>query len=653
LDSMWGALMFRTVLVGLGVLWLAACGGGQDNASTASPRGSSAPVPAPSTVLKSTTRIVSQSDPVVSLEGIASIDFTGARDLNGAIVTLAQAESGEISQISTELAPALDASFSSETVIRISLNRAPTSPLPIRIFDAPLVQGVEPNQFPAIFAIQLADSDGAVDVDGGPVMQALPSTSSTQDNSISATIPTSDFQLEQDQYVAYLKIGASTISSSLIRTGESSGRAAGQREAGQQIDAEQISLPCPFGPSTPGPPIPDSQPGIVVPRACVERSRFNRVRYLPTQRSRPHSHVGMDLAANIGTAAFVPEGGRPMANLTRARSVPGTGITLALDYGGYRVRLLHLSRISEDLIDAAGNVRPAAVTSRQTAVAFTGDTAIPGQPHLHYEVLVPDSELCKVRQSGRVCGPTWTNIDPFPLMVSRILISERSNTWYLQRGASFRFILQAIDSAGAEVASEVNSAFENGGVAPPSSAVRIPYDPTRKVCISASQTSVQLPAADNSSSFRGIGGYICRPWGRSLDILGLSSLPPAELAFRFSFDAARSIISDPLSAAFESFELRREMSHCLSLDLIWIGDVCTILGGVATQNAADVSRVTMRSDNPAIATTRVSLSPTRGPPYLIQLSVIAGSTAGETNVHYYIDGRFQKTFSVSNQARRD
>ncbi|MHB0865963.1 MAG: peptidoglycan DD-metalloendopeptidase family protein [Minisyncoccota bacterium] len=136
-------------------------------------------------------------------------------------------------------------------------------------------------------------------------------------------------------------------------------------------------------------------------------------------------HPGYDYVASMGTPVYAAAGGTVVNNAVITSGQNNTlcipkgmnGVTIkgcaawgavGIDHGnGYITQYLHLSSISV----TAGQVVP---SGQQVQIGLSGDTGVPGQPHLHFEVLRLRSGATNDYQPA-----SYATVDPYGFDTSK------------------------------------------------------------------------------------------------------------------------------------------------------------------------------------------------------------------------------------------
>jgi hypothetical protein len=564
-----------------------ACGGGGGNGSSGG--GSSASSSSSSTgvtVVASIREQITTATPSVTLAGIANVNFANQPDVLGNYIVISEIIDADINTLAESQSGIFNTRFTNASAIQIETSIAPNGDVEFTLFASELVKSATGNnQYPAAYFLLV---DNSIENDGDNTIVPLPTVSDDAKGTITGKIPPHAFQRNTSgQYVATIKSGIfteSSLSPSSQRNSmtPSSSSMVGVVRAGSAVSDNKLKLPCPLSYWEPKePPQQSNQPQAAStetePIPCVETSRFNLRRSLDGGSISPH--LGVDFRSKSPMPVFVPEGGVPIpsASYTEDQYNRATnyscfgpqwkdscktvnyraGIALVLDYGSYRIRIIHLRSI-DPLLLTGTQINPAARTSNGKSVALTGGTGagFGDRAHLHYTVFTKDAPICHIARNGiQKCTGNYTPVDPFPLMVDRFLLKEVDGEIEIKLGKKYRFNVNAYDYQGVEMISQVGGPQENRGM-PPTEKILARYDPTRKVCLKTDPTlAFDFPDTNNVDAFLGIEKYFCAPWGKDIPVTSLVDRPTTTVTARFSRDPTVAVWEDSLSEKIATYDL--------------------------------------------------------------------------------------------------
>jgi murein DD-endopeptidase MepM/ murein hydrolase activator NlpD len=488
----------------------------------------------------------------------------------------------------------LDVNLNDPNTVQIAVPVPPTGDVTVTVHAANAIANATDSEAPTVYVYSTAGDSG----DGEDTFAPVPAMIDASVGTITVSIPGGYFQpTDATTYIATLKIGIAAACTSPAPTAAHAIQRmmpTARNDVTAVTSSTGMSIPCPLA-------------GVT----CIERSRFNPVRYLKGV-MRPH--YGVDFVASIGTNIYVPSGGKPSHAFTETqytKEIADKGLTcpskacsrvndragmiLVIDYGTQKIKLLHLSSIDPSMLNADGTLNKNTTTSAANPVAKSGNTgaAMLAGAHLHFEVVAGTSPVCAIGTSS--CKYVHGRTDPFPFIATQLNFQEASNQTVLQAGATYGFKLSATDSDGFSVSSDVHNAGENFGVPPvfgPQIAT-FTYDPTRKVCLASSSADVlQFPTPDGNTQFAGIAfagssPSYCAPWGTTIAANGLANSPATTVTVKYSADPTRAVALDPLSEASASWTLTTQPA---------MPDI-EITAETATQMAVTLDGVVIKADD--------------------------------------------------------
>lgn len=495
------------------------------------------------------------SAPVITLPGLMDADFSGQPQLHGMPVTLAARIDETLNATAENVQDALEVAFT-DTSLQLSVPAAPDGAVPVRLHAAAMPGRLENNQAIVLYVHSFVDP---VDGDGQNDVTPLLTTIDPATGAASAMIPAHYFRrLPDGSAQAVVRTGLATSHNiDTVAHGapapDDAGNGSMPRARSGGSTPTQPALPCPL-------------PAL----GCIETSRFNPARVLS---SGPRPHLGIDLRAKEPSGIVLPAGGTPgnaytpamhqaqvaaiLARLPAGSACPVddcaainqyAGITLTVNYIGYKIRLMHLSAIAPGLLNQDGTLNRSARTSQGIAVAYTGRTGLAYKTgaHLHYELY----RLSQLACTGLRCSMVYTRVDPFPHMVHTLKIAEASGKTTLQTNDTYGFQVAAFDADGVAVRSDVGNAAERG---------QRRYDPTRKICLGAAPATLDFISPVGAPTWPGLpvsaGGKpsVCYQWGTTAAATANSALPATEVNVRYSTDPQAAI--EPLSDLSASWRL--------------------------------------------------------------------------------------------------
>lgn len=517
------------------------CGGGGSGSGNSTSGGTVSS--SSSSVVADIEKSITKESATVTLPNVATLDFTSHAELSGATAQITAIIDENINAFVQEAAKDYRSEFTDKNTIVLRLTRQPTSAVRVIIPAENIIRSAGPNQIATIFAV--INSEDEEDDVGNTLDASIQTHSNETDYTIITDLPPRFFRVDQQgKFTAVLKIGL--IETEPITT-SSAQRTLSTISLTSSLEAP-ISLNCPL--ATTG---------------CIETSRFNKIRNLKGVTQGQHN--GGDFQAKAPTPIYVPGGGKPIKAYTRQQFDAATGnscntptpsavcksanrragVTLTLDYGHFYILLMHLEAIDASLM-VNGTINNMAVTSDNSPVALTGGTGVGfTSPHLHYELFTyTDVSVCHQKGSTGKCSRKWGQVDPFPYIAKRVDLVEVSGRTTLQQGSGYSFTLAAKDSKGVAVTSQVGNAQENSGSPPTTGQPPSKYDPTRKICLrSLTNNTLQFPHPNQITTFSGINGSYCAPWGTTVTATAIASNPTTTVSAGYSKDPEKSVLDDP------------------------------------------------------------------------------------------------------------
>lgn len=490
--------------------------------------------PAVSGTGSGTTVVPSAAQPIASLTGTASADFSSQPALHNTLVALDYDANADVDASMARNETDLQVRIPTDKTLTVTVEQQPEGegiPISIDLRSLPAI-GMDQNY--GAYAWQPLDGDSGET----STLQTLSSTYDADTRSLSFTAPPETFHLDPDsKYRARLKIGLAERFDPLLGVTPLEPvpeQVSSPRSKDVFNGSSDALIPCPLL------------------RDCLEISRFGPRR--GESRAATGHHNGIDLRAAAGEQVFAPEGSvllagvSPSAYARDTRLSEGISIKVGrLNPNPMRLGYFHLGdAVSPGLLTEGGDYRVGTIIKR-SAVGTSCNTGkgresrpacdhqAESDPkyhvfaHLHLRVQV-GTPTCR-RQGGELdCGfRAAMEVDPFERLMAEFRFVEGS-PGRLEMGQEFLIAVQGTTIDGRQLRSDMTDDST-------------PVSRRRKLCVRDAAGKLAFPGLETQLSpttdtamrpvVKAPSGDLCADWG--LPIVARAVKPGVtELQVRYS-----------------------------------------------------------------------------------------------------------------------